>query len=211
MTRETYLMLPHVDTLEWAAAWAGLVNKGYSVDDEDDDGEIWQYVGSELRDLGRVSGWVHVFRHRNHPAEGPIMIPVPASKGWAPSLTIVPQGTTSDPMEKKKPVFTTFELADSSVKIEGPSDFSTDMTIRWKDPLTGVEGKSFMPAETLIDLGRLLMAISINGQRTAEIQAAWSQLQGLKGRPTEPTTGTGVARGEARFQEQFGVNVKKPD
>lgn len=74
---------PEDDPLEWDHAWQQLATRTGDADKEacDEEGQCWQFMGS----YGGDRGWVHEFRHRNHPVlRGRWYVSVPATRGWQP-------------------------------------------------------------------------------------------------------------------------------
>ena len=82
------MALVEPDSREWFVAWQGLAELSCDHDREAEDeeaGEVWQYMGS-LRYAGeRV--WFHTFRHRWHPRlKRRWVLHVPASETWEPAV-----------------------------------------------------------------------------------------------------------------------------
>jgi hypothetical protein len=64
---------------EWNKAWA-LIGKDFT-DQEQETGEVWQYMGTGKHD----GNWVHEFRHRCHPiTKTRVYIQVLASDNFDP-------------------------------------------------------------------------------------------------------------------------------
>jgi len=70
------------DDPEWVSLWGKLEDKqGDTRDFDPETGEVWQYMSTTKHPLG----YVHQFRHRNHPEHGRrIICNVVASRGWKP-------------------------------------------------------------------------------------------------------------------------------
>jgi hypothetical protein len=67
------------DDEELARAWSEFSDPVAA----NEDGECWQYVGTEQRGVA----WVHVFRHRGLlAADDRAYLSVPATAGWIPPL-----------------------------------------------------------------------------------------------------------------------------
>lgn len=76
------LFVDHSDN-EWIAMWSRLEDEvGDTRDEDPNTGEVWQYMGT----TSGPCGFVHQFRHRNHPVhQRRITANVKASKGWNPN------------------------------------------------------------------------------------------------------------------------------
>ena len=82
----TKLGLVRVNSREWFHAWKLLGETTQDADhcaEHPETHEVWQYMGSMLS-VGE-QGWVHEFRHRQHPSDGARwLVRVAASEGWRP-------------------------------------------------------------------------------------------------------------------------------